>query len=365
MRIVVAGGGLVGLTAAAAAHRDGHDVTVVEQAPAIRAAGAGIGLWPNALRVLDGVGVGAAVRGVGSVIETWFYGPSGRRVRAPGFSAADHTFSLVPRAALNTLLADAIGADRTRLDARVLGFHEHPDRVEVELSTGEVITADLLIGADGVHSMVRAGLLPDSAARDHVGHHAWRAIVPAGAENPAGTVLTIGAQRTRGGYSRIGADTTMWMINQFDSGPLVGTRREQALARAPFLDESGWQDDLLRMIENTPEESIIHNQIVFVPPLQRWTGDRVVLVGDAAHGLSPHIAAGGTLGLEDVGVLRRCLATAPALGAALADYERQRRPRFVEVHAHADAVEAAADADEFALRYATFSHWMLSTAPTD
>jgi 2-polyprenyl-6-methoxyphenol hydroxylase-like FAD-dependent oxidoreductase len=363
MKIIVAGGGLVGLTTGAVLRHDGHDVTVLEQSPEIRAAGAGIGLWANALAVLDTVSVGSVVREMGSTIETWFYDPRGSRVRAPGFTDADHTFSLVPRAPLNTLLAEAIGRERIRLGARVAGYVEHPDRVDVDLATGETLSADLLIGADGVYSKVRAGLLPGTAAEEHAGHHAWRAVIPAGDTPSEDTVLTIGGNRTRGGHSHLGADSTMWMINQFDSAPLTGTKREQALARVGDLNESGWHDDLVAMIERTPEDVIIHNQIMYVPTLPRWTSDRVALIGDAAHGLSPHIAAGGTLGIEDIGVLRQSLATEADLAKALTGYAEQRLPRFDQVHAHADNVEQAADAAEFAERYAAFSHWMLTTAP--
>lgn len=364
MKIVVAGGGLVGLTAGAVLRHDGHEVTVLEQASEIRAAGAGIGLWANALAVLDTLSIGPAVREMGSTIETWFYDARGSRVRAPGFTDADHTFSLVPRAPLNTLLAEAIGRDRIRLDARVVGYAEHSDRVDVHLATGETLPADLLIGADGVYSMVRAAMLPDTAAREHAGHHAWRAVIPTGDASREDTVLTVGANRTRGGHSHLGADSTMWMINQFDCAPLSGTKREQALARVGDLNASGWQDDLVRMIERTPEDAIIHNQIMFVPPLPHWTSERVALIGDAAHGLSPHIAAGGTLGIEDVGVLRRGLAGETDLAMALAGYAKERMPRFDQVHAHADEVEQAADAARFAERYAAFSHWMLTTAPS-
>jgi 2-polyprenyl-6-methoxyphenol hydroxylase-like FAD-dependent oxidoreductase len=363
MRVVIAGGGLTGLTAGVALRAAGHDVVVVERAPAIRAAGSGIGLWRNALNVFERVGLGAPVDGISTVIDTWFFDPAGRRLRAEGFTAEDHQLTLIPRGALNDLLAGAIGPSRIRLGAGVTGFDEGPDGVAVHLSTGEGLDADLLIGADGVHSSVRAQLVPGSEPVPHAGHYAWRALVPAGQERHQSTVLTIGHNRTRGGYSRISGDRTMWMVNQFDCPPLTGTKREQALERAHRLNDGGWQDDLLRMIESTPEDDILFNPVLIVPVLPTWTGARTALIGDAAHALSPHISAGGNLGIEDVGVLVSWLNRDSGLSSALHEYEKARMLRFDRVRQLSAEVEAASGAAQFAERYATFSHWMLTTEP--
>jgi salicylate hydroxylase len=363
MHTVIAGGGLVGLTTAASLLHLGHEVTVLEQAPEIRAAGAGIGLWANALREFDQVGLGQDVRKLGHEINAWFFDAAGRPVRAEGYDDADHRFLLVPRPELNTLLADSIGRHRFVFDARVTGYVASEQGVEVQLANGASVHGDLLIGADGVYSRVRARLLPDSEAQPHAGHYVWRAIVPAGDERAEGTVLTIGRERTRGGYARVAEGRTMWMVNQFEAGPLTGGTRDRALRRARHLAGAGWHDELLRMIADTPEDSILENEIMFVPPLRRWTGTRVALIGDAAHGLSPHIAAGGTLGIEDAGVLRVALRTAPDLREALERYEHARIARFDRVREFADDVEHAVGPAEFARRYAAFSHWMLSTAP--
>jgi len=360
MRTVIAGGGLVGLTTAAALRGIGHDVTVLERAPEIRAAGAGIGLWRNALDELDRIGVGEAVRAMSHEVDTWFFDAAGQSRRAAGYGDADHRFLLVPRPALNTVLAEAVGPERIRLNTGLIGFTENDNDVTIHLADGD-LKADLLIGADGVYSTVREWLLPDTDAYEDVGHFAWRAIVPAGDERPEGSVLTVGRDRTRGGYSRVGENQTMWMVNQFDAGDLTGSKRDRALQRARNLAEDGWHDELLRMIADTPEDDILENQIMYVPPLPRWTSGHVALIGDAAHGLSPHIAAGGTLGIEDIGVLRSELTDAPNLAEALQRYEKARMARFDRVREFSASVEKAKDATEFAERYAAFSHWMLTT----
>ncbi|GAA0586785.1 FAD-dependent monooxygenase [Paractinoplanes ferrugineus] len=363
MRVVIAGGGLTGLTAGVALRRAGHDVVVVERAPAVRAAGSGIGLWRNALHVFERIGLGPQVDRISTVVDTYFFDPAGHRLRAAGFGPADHQLFLIPRGALNDLLAAAVGAARIRLGVAVTGFDDGPAGVAVHLSDGEVLNADLLVGADGVHSSVRAHLVPGSEAVPHAGHYAWRGLVPAGPERPRSTVLTIGHRRTRGGYTRIAGDRTMWMVNQFDCPPLTGTKREQALERAHRLNDGGWQDDLLRMIESTPADDILFNPVLIVPELPTWTGPHTVLIGDAAHALSPHISAGGNLGIEDVGVLASWLSRDPEPAAALPGYEKARRLRFDRVRRLSAEVAAASGAAEFAERYATFSHWMLASEP--
>ncbi|MFJ8936617.1 FAD-dependent monooxygenase [Streptomyces sp. NPDC102365] len=266
------------------------------------------------------------------------------------------------RPELNNLLADTIGRERIRLDAHVTRYTETASEAVVHLSDGETLRTELLIGADGVHSRVRGQLVPGSGAVPHSGHYSWRAIVPTGEWNAEATLLTVGSRRTRGGCAKVAGDRTMWMVNQFDAGPLTGSKRERALERARDLTGAGWNDDLLSMIAETPEEAILENQVTLVPELPRWTSARVALLGDAAHGLSPHIASGGTLGIEDVGVLRGSLTGEADLEKALTAYEHARGARFTTVREHSAAVEHAADAGEFAQRYAAFSHWMLTTA---
>ncbi|WP_370371052.1 FAD-dependent monooxygenase [Catenulispora sp. GP43] len=141
--------------------------------------------------------------------------------------------------------------------------------------------------------------------------------------------------------------------------------RQGAGAGAPaHLAEGGWNAALAGLIEGTPDEAILHNQIMFVRPLPTFVSRRVVLAGDAAHGLSPHIAASGTLGVEDVGVLARALAdNCGDIASALKEYDADRRVRYEGVREHSRAVESADDAPSYAEHYAAFSHWMLAEPP--
>lgn len=361
MRVIVAGGGIVGLTSAIALRAAGIDAVVHEQAPEIRAVGAGLGLWSNALAVFDRLGLGERLRAIGKPAEMYFRDPTGRLIDPPGFPPDDHRYLLVSRPRLNTLLAEAVGHDNICLGSRVAGYEETDAGVTVRFDDGTSAEADLLVGADGAFSVVRSRLVPGSDAIEHEGHHAWRSLVPP----PAGvtidaSVIVIGDRRTRGGYVPTADGTVYWLVNQFDADPLDGTPKDQALERARFLDTTGWNPALLALIESTPDARILHNQIMLVPPLSRWVSRRVALVGDAAHALSPHITAGASLGVEDPLVLTRWLTSTPDVPDALAAYQRDRLPHYARVNELAGAVENSATPDEFATSYLAFTHWMLN-----
>ncbi|MGY3230943.1 2-polyprenyl-6-methoxyphenol hydroxylase-like FAD-dependent oxidoreductase [Luteibacter sp. HA06] len=360
MKVIIAGAGIVGLTTAIALRAKGAEVVVLEKASEVRAAGAAIGLWPNAIEAFEEIGLGDTVRGLGVTVDTWFFTPSGHRLRAEGHGDEDHRFILVPRPALNDRLADALGTDRIKLNARLTSFTETVEGVQVQLENGETLQADLLIGADGVYSEVRRHLLPGFDAQHHQGHHAWRGLLPSGIEPTESSVLTVGRDGTRGGYARIANGQVMWMVNQFDSAEPSSDKKAEAVMRAGLLQGVGGDNALVRLIEATPESAILHNPIMFVPELPSWTSARVALIGDAAHGLSPHIAAGGTLGVEDVRVLTRALTSGRSLSQALTAYERNRMPHYGAVMTHSRRVEQARTAVSYAEAYAKFSHWMLN-----
>jgi 2-polyprenyl-6-methoxyphenol hydroxylase-like FAD-dependent oxidoreductase len=362
MRAVVIGGGIVGLTSGLALRRAGVDVVIYEQAPEIRAAGAGLGLWANALAVFDGLGVGDQVRAIGKPSEMYFHDAAGRLLDTPGFGVEDHQFLLVHRAKLNDLLADAVGRENIRLATGFAGYEEHADHVTVRLTDGGAQDADLLVGADGAYSAVRGQLVPGTPAREHPGHHAWRAVIP----NPGLALredrLVLGSHGCRGGYVRTHDGGVYWLVNQFKAPELTGTLKQQALERAAHLQDGGNDGVLTELIAATPEDRILHNQIMLVPPLPHWVSRRVVLAGDAAHAMSPHITAGATLGVEDGALLGQLLTPGGDVPAALAAYQADRIPRYARVAELSAAVEHAATPREFARHYAAFSHWMITPA---
>ena len=175
-RAIIAGGGIVGLTTGRALLRAGLEVLVAEQAGAIRAAGATLGLWGNAVSVFDDLDVD--VRSVGREAEMYFHGTSGQLLVVPEFGEEDHRYLLVHRASLNDLLAESVGYGNIRLEAAVVGFEEHEASVTVRFSDGSAERADLLIAADGLYSKVRA-----QSQEDRSRHSSFTDAAGAGAPN--------------------------------------------------------------------------------------------------------------------------------------------------------------------------------------
>jgi 2-polyprenyl-6-methoxyphenol hydroxylase-like FAD-dependent oxidoreductase len=360
MRAVVIGGGIVGLTTGLALRRAGIEVAIHEHAPEIRAAGAGLGLWANALAVFDDLGVGEQVRAIGKPGEMYFHDAAGRLLETPEFGVEDHRFLLVHRAKLTDLLADAVGRENIRLATGFAAYEEHADHVTVRSAEGGEDHADVLVGADGAYSAVRAQLVPGTPAAEHAGHHAWRAVIPDPGLTLTEDRLILGAHGCRGGYVRTYDGSVYWLVNQFTAPEPTGTLKQQALERAAHLEEAGNHGVLTELIGATPEDRILHNRIMLVPPLPHWASGRVVLAGDAAHAMSPHITAGATLGIEDAALLGRLLTPAGDVPAALAAYEADRIPRYAHAAELSAAVEHAPTPREFARHYAAFSHWMIT-----
>jgi 2-polyprenyl-6-methoxyphenol hydroxylase-like FAD-dependent oxidoreductase len=362
MRAVVIGGGIVGLTSGLALRRAGIEVVIYEQAPEIRAAGAGLGLWANALAVFDELGVGDQVRAIGKPSEMYFHDLAGRLLETPEFGVEDHQFLLVHRAKLNDLLADAVGRQNIRLATGFDAYEEHTDHVTVRLSDGSKENAEVLVGADGAYSAVRTQLVPGTPAQEHPGHYAWRAVIPATGIAVAEDRLILGTHGCRGGYLRTSDGSVYWLVDQFDSPALTGTLKQQSLDRASYLDEEGGNAVLTELIAATPEERILRNQVMLVPPLPHWVSARVVLAGDSAHAMSPHITAGATLGIEDAALLGRLLTPGGDVPASLAAYEAAQIPRYAHIAQLSAAVEHSPTPQEFARNYAAFSHWMITPA---
>lgn len=337
-RIAIVGGGIGGLAAGAFLRREGITATVYEQASQLREVGAGLVAAPNMARLLRRLGVldafaARAVRlDVGWEFRRW---RDGTVLSAEDLASAcerlygEHTYT-AHRADLLDVLRSAVPDDAVRLGKRCVELTMRAQRQPVlRFADGETVEPDVVIGADGIHSIVR-GVITEAASATYSGICAFRALVPserapAFARRNAQT-LWIGPDHHLVHYP-VSAGR---FVNLVAFAPAGDDAVESWTATATveeFLHEfEGWDPRLTALIRaaGTPGRWALLDR----PPLRRWTEGAVTLLGDAAHPMFPFFAQGAAQAIEDAAVLARCLADDPDdPPRALRRYERLRIPR--------------------------------------
>lgn len=336
--ILIAGGGIGGLTAALALQQRGIRVRVFEQAPALREIGAGLQISANGTRVLFALGLERALMDIawvpaGKEVRLWNTGETWKLFDLGLVSVERYGFPyvMVHRADFHAVLAAAIRArdpEAIRIGARATGFEQDGEGVTLALAGGESVRGRALIGADGVHSAIRAALFGPDRPK-FTGCMAWRGLIPAERlpphlKRPAGTNWVGPGGHIVHYFVRRGEilnfvgvrERSDWTVESWTAAGTV----EECLA-----DFKGWHDDIQIMIRNieTPYKWALMGR----EPMARWCAGRVGLLGDACHPMLPFLAQGAVMAIEDGYVLAACLAAGADVPAALAAYENARRER--------------------------------------
>lgn len=347
-RVAIIGAGIGGLAAALALRKSGLDVVVLEQADRLQAVGAGIQLSPNANHVLARLGVLDAIIDVafepqsldivdGQRGRTLLSAPPGQRAR----TRYGQPYLNVHRGDLQTVLLDAVNATiptAVALDCQVTSVVQGDDGVTVALRDGRTVNADIVIGADGVHSVVRGHVVTETRPARFTGHVAYRMLIPRSAigadVTPAPSVtLRVGPHGHIVSYwVRGGALYNIVAI--IEDGQWRGegwrTPADLGAVRAAFQD---W-DPRLRALFGAAGD--IHKWALLDHPVPAmWSRGRVALLGDACHAMLPYLAQGGAMAIEDAWALGEVLAGAADPVAPLARYSQLRVTRATRVHAHA------------------------------
>jgi 2-polyprenyl-6-methoxyphenol hydroxylase-like FAD-dependent oxidoreductase len=334
MRVIVVGGGIGGLSAAIGLRQTGHDVLVLERAARIDPVGAGITLFANAMTALDRLGIREAVAArsapaTRSAILTW----EGRELTRVPQDLLEGTIAL-HRADLQAELAAAGG--EVRLGVEVTAVELGDDAVVAKGADGSEERGDLLVGADGLSSVVRRAIT-DVPIR-YAGYTAWRGVspVPVG----AGRITESWGVGERFGLVDLGRGRTYWFATK--NAP-EGEPDEPEGRKAEVMRRfSGWHEPIAAVVEAADDSAILRNDVYFLEPLPRWRSGRVVLVGDAAHATTPGVGQGAAQAIEDAVVLAEQLGANRDLTAALAEYETIRRPRAEVVLKMSRRVDKAA-----------------------
>jgi len=338
MQAIVVGAGIGGLTAAIALRRAGIDVRLFEQAPQLGEVGAGIQMSPNGTRILHRLGLAAPLRGVGvRPLASVFRRYDDGRVLAndPLADQCEKTFGApyyhLHRADLLEVLAAAVPKELVHLGHRCVGLTQYRDRVEVKFQDGSTADAEVVIGADGIHSEVRRALFGPESPR-FSGDMAYRGLVPA--ERLAHLELEVTASSWWGPHRHfvhyfVGRGARY--VNFVGIVPAGEWRLESWTAKGEVSDAlAAFADFHPRVREIIAGVKTINRWAVYDrDALPRWTEGRVTLMGDAAHAMLPYMAQGAVQSIEDAVILARCLerADSSAINAALLRYEAIRKPR--------------------------------------
>jgi 2-polyprenyl-6-methoxyphenol hydroxylase-like FAD-dependent oxidoreductase len=321
---IVLGGGIGGLACAIALHRAGWRVKVLEQAPQFGEVGAGISLWPNSLRALDMLGVGKAVREIGGVESAaGFRHKNGAWLFRSNIEALEKAYGqtiLIHRAELINILVNALPKEVLVLGAKATNIETDGVTATVTHTKG-TDTADLLVAADGIHSATRTTFWPDAKPPQYAGYTTWRFIAPKLDIEPEtseswGSAERVGIFPFSNGqiYSYLGA-----------SVPPGGKSQNELIELKRRF--SSWHEPIPTLLNSINPDVILRNDIYTVPPLDTYVKENIVLVGDAAHAMTPDFGEGGGTALEDAVELARILAKAPDLASGLQEYDAIRRPR--------------------------------------
>ena len=341
--IGVVGGGIGGLTAALCLARAGHNVQVFEQTDESVATGAGIQVSPNAARVLHHLGLQDALMTKGFLpkatqMRSW---RSGRVISETtlGDVALERygaPYYHIHRADLMDMLVSAVSAEptiRLNVSSKITNFSQ--DATGVRLVAGEhEHQVDLLIGADGIHSSVRACLWGDQQA-DFTGNVAWRMLVPVnrlpeGLIAPNATVWW-GPGKHFVHYLVKGGDyvNCVCVVEkaewQAESWVAAGSMSELQ------ADFAGWHDTIQQLLDQTDDGTLFKWGLFDRAPMQTWGIGRVSLLGDACHPTLPFMAQGAAMAIEDAAVLANCFSNGADVVAALRRYEDLRQARTAGV----------------------------------
>lgn len=327
--VLVVGAGIGGLALAAGLERAGIPYRVFERAPALGEIGAGLGLWANAIRALDTLGVplgfldggastvqrGEAATASGSVLSAFDVAALSAEL-----GARSH---VVHRGELHAALAAAVPEARVTLGAECAGLEPDDDGVTVRFADGSEARGAIVVGADGLWSAVRAAAFGD-APPVYAGETCYRAVAAHDAPDPD-VLREVQGRGLRCCVTSLGPGRVYWWATERRAeGDVVPEAERKARLTELF---AGFAFGFPEALAATAPDAILQNDLYDRPPLPRWSAGRVTLLGDAAHPSTPNLGQGACMAIEDAVVLTRALARHDTPRDAFAAYEAERRDR--------------------------------------
>jgi len=347
LSIAVVGAGMGGLAVAATLRCAGFEkIAVYEQASRFARIGAGIQMMPNSMKVLRELGIEERLRSLAfapysHLNRVWDTGEVTTELPMPE-SLYGAPYLCMHRADLHEALSSAVPSETVRLGRKLVGLGQAGGEVTLAFADGSKETADLVIGADGVHSAVRDIILGPERPFNR-GRVAYRAVFPAaliGRDIGRSRTKWWGIDRhivvyyTRADLSEVYFVTSVPEPIEWATPESWSAKGDVRELRAAY---EGFHPDVRAVLEACPD---CHKWAILErEPLPKWSDGRVVLLGDACHPMTPYMAQGAATSIEDAAVLTRCLEAIDAddVEGALARYEAHRKPRTSRIQAISSA----------------------------
>ena len=337
MDITIIGAGMAGLTTGIALKKFGHQVTIYEQAEQILPVGAAISLWSNGVKCLNYLGLTEQVEKLGGKMDNLAY--------IDGLTGDVMTqFSLYPlieevgqrpypvsRAELQNMLMDEFGREDIHLAKKMISFVEEGERVKIQFADGSEIESDLLVGADGTHSITRAYVLGEQVERRYAGSVNWNGLVDVSDDYAAADQWTTFVGEGKRVSLMPVANNRFYFF--FDVPLAVGLENDRSQYKALFKQYfKGWCEPVQKLIDAVDVQKTNRVEIHDIEPFANFYKGRVVIVGDAAHSTTPDIGQGGCQAMEDAIYLARSLQiNTLGLQDSLRRYQNKRNERANEL----------------------------------
>ena len=343
-KILIAGAGIGGLAAATSLMQAGFDVEIYEQSPVLAEIGAGIQLSANCMHVLNSFGLGEAIWNVGVRPGAYVFRLHDTGEEIQRFALSEEHLRLhgapynqLHRADLHELLlakARALRPDVIRLSHRAVGFTETDSGVELRFADGTSAKGDVLVGADGLKSVVRKQICGEMPAT-YTGDGAWRLTVPV--ERLPKPFL----DQVMSVFMGPGGHCVVYYLRGGKLLNFVGCIETEEISEESWTkkfpkarlkaDLAGWHPDIQAIVDAADEDGCYRWSLHNRAPIRDWSTRRATILGDAAHPTLPYLAQGAAMAIEDGAVLARALRQAGSIPDALQLYQRNRIDRTARV----------------------------------
>jgi 2-polyprenyl-6-methoxyphenol hydroxylase-like FAD-dependent oxidoreductase len=324
--IAIVGGGITGLTTALALRQLGFEANVYEKAETLNEVGAGIWLQPNALQVLDWLGLGKQIRQAGTILDSVQICNAQLR---PHKAMPKNKYEIVAihRAKLQDILVQALPSKQLHFGYGFRKYHSAPDQsIHIEFDNNKTILATSLLGADGIHSRVRKQLTNISNATRYSGQTCWRGIAKFDIPTPfTGIGRECWGKGIRFGFSQISTDTVYWFAV---AKAVQGEKDNKKTIRQELLKKyQSFHPIINDIISNTPTMKILRHDLSDIKRLDSWHQNQICLLGDAAHATTPNMGQGAGQGIEDAYYFSHIWAKNPSNDLAFPNFEAARRKK--------------------------------------